>query len=168
LTLLGGAYRRFETDEIEWATALARDAFPDFAARIRCFGIDWLGRMFATDAARVVDGEEQVLLLEPGTGEALEIPAGVREFHDVELVEDADAAVAFSFFHQWLANGGSRPGRIQCVGYKVPLFLGGTDDLPNLELAEIDVYWTIAAQVLARVRTLPLGTPIGSVSFGKV
>jgi len=160
-----GAYRRLEAGEIEWATALACSAFPEFAARIRCFGVDWLGRLFATDAARVVDGEEHVLLIEPGTGEALEIPVSVREFHEVELVEQADAAVALSFFHQWLANGGQRPDQSQCVGYKVPLFLGGTDDLPNLELTDMDVYWTIAAQVLAKIRKLPLGTPIANVSI---
>jgi hypothetical protein len=48
-------------------------AFPDFATRACPFGSDWLGRLFAVDSARVENGEPLVLMMEPGTGEVLEI-----------------------------------------------------------------------------------------------
>lgn len=35
-----------------------------------------------------------VLMLEPGTGEALEIPCTIKSFHDRELIENRDAALA--------------------------------------------------------------------------
>jgi len=162
---LDGAYRQHRPEDADRFTELAIRAFPDFAERIECFGTDWLGRQFATDRGRLVDGEPQVLMLEPGTGEALEIPVGICAFHQEELVHEADAAVAYSFFNQWLETGGRVPEYDQCVGYKKPLYIGGVDDLSNLEMVDFDVYWTVSAQLLAKVRGLPVGTQIGDISI---
>lgn len=162
---MDGAYRRHRPEDIAQFTELARQAFPAFAERIECFGADWLGRQFAIDRGRVVAGRPQVLMLEPGTGEALEIPVDVEAFHDEELVHHADDAVAHGFYRQWLAQGGPQPSYAQCIGYKRPLYLGGADDVTNLEVSDFDVYWTISAQLLAKVRDLPPGTPIGSISI---
>lgn len=162
---LDGAYRLHRREDVARFTAFAIEAFPDFADRIECFGADWLGRQFATDQRRIVDGAPQVLMLEPGTGEVLEIPVNRAEFHDDELANEPDAAAAYSFFQQWLGAGGTRPNYDQCVGYKQPLYLGGTDDVSNLILIDFNVYWTLSAQILARVRGLPAGTPIRDVSI---
>jgi len=107
-----------------------------------------------------------VLLLEPGTGEALEIPANFQSFHRRQLVENAEAAVALSFYKSWLASGGQVPAYDQCIGYKRPLYLGGVDEVTNLEVGDFDVYWTISAQLLSRTRGLPVGTKINNVSIG--
>ncbi|MBJ7353947.1 MAG: DUF1851 domain-containing protein [Thermoleophilaceae bacterium] len=125
------------------------DAFPEFAQRVCPFGYDWLGRQFAVDSGRVEDGQPQVLMLEPGTGEALEIPVDFAVLHDEELVEHSDAALASAFFRAWSeVNPDALPLlRSQCVGYKVPLFLGGNDTAENLEVSDIDVYWTICGQL---------------------
>ena len=165
MSSLDGAYRLHRPEDIARLTELAIEAFPEFGGRIECFGADWAGRQFAIDFGRIDDGDPQVLLLEPGTGEALEIPIGKRAFHEEELVQKPDAAVAQSFFKQWLALGGERPNYNQCVGYKKPLDLGGADDVTNLELNDFDVYWTISAQLLAQVRGRPVGTRIGDVSI---
>src|SRR4051812_45228190 len=77
-----GAYRLHDTDDVGRFTALAAEAFPEFASRITCFAADWAGSQFATDEARVVGGERQILLLEPGTGKVLQIPAGLDSFHE--------------------------------------------------------------------------------------
>ena len=163
--LVDGAYRRHRPEDVEGFTELARQAFPAFAERIECFGADWLGRQFAADLGRVAAGRPQVLMLEPGTGEALEIPVDVEAFHDQELVHHADDAVAHGFYKQWLAQGGARPSYAQCVGYRRPLYLGGADDVTNLAVGDLYVYWTISAQLLAKVRDLPPGTPIGNISM---
>lgn len=160
---LNGAYREHRPEDVAHFTALAIEAFPEFRNRIECFGADWLGRQFATDRGRLVGDTAQVLMLEPGTGQALEIPVSRTGFHEEELVQEPDAAAAYPFFEKWLASGGARPSYSQCVGYKRPLYLGGEDEVWNLELADLDVYWTMSAQLLAQVRGLPVGTPISGI-----
>lgn len=164
--LFDGAYRLHDSSDVARYTALAAEAFPDFAKRITCFGADWLGNQFATDEARIIDEDRQILLLEIGTGEVLEIPAGLGTFHDGLLVQEPDAAVALGFFRGWLSGGGAAPRYDQCVGYKVPLYLGGADDVSNLELSDFEVYWGVSAQLLAKARVLPKGTAIGDVTIG--
>lgn len=159
------AYRLHQQDDVQRFTALAADTFPTFATRIECFGASWLGWQFATDRARVERGEKLVLLLEPGGGEAFEIPATFASFHETELVEDPDATVALSFYRDWLKGGGVAPTYGQCIGYTRPLYLGGADEVANLELVDFEVYWGLAAQLLAKVRGLPVGTRVGNVSI---
>lgn len=163
--LLDGAYRPHRPQDVEYFTQLAREAFPEYAERIQCFGADWAGDQFATDMGRILNGRPQVLLLEPGTGQALEIPVDIEGFHAETLVSHADAAVAYGFYKKWLAAGGRRPGYRECVGYQKPLYLGGNDEVTNLAVSDFDVYWTISAQLLAKVRGLPLGTRVGSISI---
>ena len=150
--LLDGAYRPHREEDVDQFTALAVEAFPEFAGRITCFGADWLGRQFATDTGRLENGRPGVLMLEPGTGEALEIPADRDGFHARELKEHADAAVALSFFRDWCRAGGAIPAYDQCVSYRIPLYLGGADDISNLELSDFDVYWSLSAQLLGRLK----------------
>jgi hypothetical protein len=104
-------------------------------------------------------------MFEPGSGEALEIPSPVSRFHDYELIESAEAALAASFYQEWTrANPAVTPLRFsQCVGYEVPLFLGGSDTIDNLAVTDIDVYWTIMGQLRSRARGLEPGTRIRSV-----
>lgn len=147
-----GLYRVHDDRTGPQALTLIADAFPEFAQRVCPFGYDWLGRQFAVDSGRVVGGQPQVLLLEPGTGEALEIPVSLSVFHDEELIDHLDAALASDFFASWSdSNADSLPlFRHQCVGYKVTLFLGGEDAVENLEVSDIDVYWSICGQLRRR------------------
>lgn len=48
-----------------------------------------------------------------------------------------------------LMVGGDIP-HDKCVGYKVPLFLNGEDNISNLELSDIEVYWGIMGQMIAK------------------
>lgn len=164
-TFLDGAYRLHKSEDVERFTALAIGAFPELSSRITCFGADWLGRQFALDSTRVVGREQQVLLIEPGTGEMLQIPADYSSFHTDELVHEADTAAAYGFFQKWRSAGGLVPAYNQCIGYRRPLFLGGEDDVSNLELCDFDLYWDISAQLLEQVRGLPQGTPITGISI---
>lgn len=81
-------------------------------------------------------------------------------------MEEADAAVAYNFFKQWLGSGGVLPKYGQCAGYRKPLFLGGADETSNLEISDFNVYWTLTAQILNKVRGLPVGTRIGNITLG--
>ncbi|UFN43195.1 T6SS immunity protein Tdi1 domain-containing protein [Nocardioides okcheonensis] len=146
-TLGRGLYRLHTAHSAAAADRLVADAYPDFEGRIACFGMDWLGRQFSLDPTRGRPDDPEVLLFDVGAGEALEIPTAFSQFHDSELTEYADAALAATFFDQWLE---AHPAAIrfdQCVGYNVPLFLGGVDGVENLDVTDLDVYWTLTGQL---------------------
>jgi hypothetical protein len=159
-----GLYRFHDERSGPVAAEAVDSAFPDFAGRVVPFAFDWLGRQFVIDRNRVV-GEPQVSLLEPGTGEALEIPCGFVEFHDVELVEFRDAALAEPFFERWRRTTQAPLSFTDCAGYRVPLFLGGVDAVENLEVIDWAVYWTISGQLRLGTASLPPGTSVRQVAL---
>lgn len=89
-----GLYRVLRLTDVPKVKMLVDAGFPFLARRILPFSTDWLGRVFAADAGRLDRWEPMVLMLEPGTGEALEIPCTIKSFHDRELIENRDAALA--------------------------------------------------------------------------
>lgn len=164
-TFANGLLRVHDEQSGPAAAALVHDAFPEYGGRLKPFAFDWLGRQFVLDRDRIRGDEPLVLLMEPGTGMALEIPTTFVELVDDELVYSSDAALLDEFFEEWsAANSGSVPlGFDQCVGYDVPLFLGGADTIENLHVEDIDVYWSLTAQLRAATRNVPPGTPISGV-----
>ena len=146
-TLANGIYRLHTAASATAADQLVRAAYPDFEGRIACFGVDWLGRQFSLDPTRGTGSDPEVLLFDVGAGEALEMPVAFSLFHDQELVEYPDAALAADFFAQWRKVHLESLAFDQCAGYRVPLFHGGADELANLEVIDIDVYWTLTGQL---------------------
>jgi hypothetical protein len=161
-----GLYRLHDAISGPAAASLIADAFPEFATRACPFGYDWLGRQFAIDTARQAAGQPLMLLLEPGTADALEIPLPFSAFHNEELVDYRDAALASGFFALWAEESSAALplARDDCVGYRVPLFLGGDDTVDNLEVIDLDVYWTTCGQLRRGTLRLPEGTSIKDVS----
>ena len=166
LPTLNDAYRLHREEDVGRFTELATEAFPDYASRIRCFGSDWLGRQFATDTGRIVDGEPQILLLEPGSGDVYQIPHSFDSFHGEEMLRHPNETVELALLEEWVATCGVMPSYSECIGYKIPMFLGGAHDFANLEPSDFEVYWAICGQLLERTRHLPPGTPIGRVTIG--
>lgn len=156
-----GIYRLHDEQTGPRAEVWIAESFPQFASRACPFGFDWLGRQFVMDSGRLDGGEPLVLLFEPGTGEVLEIPFTFARFHE-QLHELREPALADSFFARWAqANRALLPlGMTQCVGYRVPLFLGGKDTLENLEVTDIEVYWSVSGQLRRGAQILPQGTVI--------
>lgn len=152
-----GLYRIHSKQSATEADALIHNYFPDFSQRSRCFAYDWMGCQFAIDSARGAKNDPEILMFEPGTGEVLEIPIALSRFHDEELVTQSEAALSQTFFHEWIESGGVTPTPNQCVGYKTPLFLGGEDDVPNLEISDLDVYWTLMGQLWCALQGGSLG-----------
>jgi hypothetical protein len=137
-----------EPDLVEWngPTGWSSD-WGRWAGRLIVFGYDWLGRLFAFDRSRIKAGEPLVAILEPGTGQVLEVPENFAGFIGTELVEYPDAVLASEFYGQWRAKGGVPPKPSECVGYVKPLFLGGEDSVENLEIIDLDVYISTCGQL---------------------
>ncbi|WP_308918280.1 T6SS immunity protein Tdi1 domain-containing protein [Jannaschia sp. LMIT008] len=143
-----GIYRVLDDDAVGMIGPSIDTMFPDRAGALDPFATDWLGRVFATRADRV----GTVAILEPGTAEVLDTGIDLAAFHRTEIVEQADAALAVDFYGAWRDGGGAVPAADQCVGYRRPLFLGGGDDVENLELGDMDVYWSVMAQTVEQIR----------------
>lgn len=156
-----GLYRIIRPQDVPIWNARISLAFPETKGRVTCFGYDWQGSAFAVDSQRLEQGQPGVVLFEPGTAEALEIPNNIETFHDVLVVENPDAALSANIYlEDWLAAGGAQPGYDQCIGYQRPLFLGGEDDISNQELSDLEVYWHIVGQIIAKVKGLSPGTAV--------
>ncbi|MGN6218880.1 MAG: hypothetical protein ACTHNQ_05205 [Microbacterium sp.] len=166
-TSIGNGLLRLHTGySAQAADIFVRAAFPEFSRRVRCFAFDWLGRQFSIDLESADDSHSGVILmLEPGTGEVLTIPVVLSEFFHEEIVDYPDAALAESFFMEWKASGGRAPAFTESVGYRTPLFLGGVDEVSNLELTDTAVYWDVVGQIRIRASELPAGTRIGTVTI---
>lgn len=160
-----GLYRVLRADEVHEATNAAKLAFPELAQRVLVFGYDWLGRQFAADSGRLLAGTPQVLMLEVGAGEAMQISGSPIAFHDEVVVDHPNEALAKPFFQQWQAATTATIKHDQCVGYKVPLFLGGSDTVDNLEIYDLSVYWHICAQLRNKAMTLKEGQTIAEVDI---
>jgi len=154
-----GIYRIMRVSDVKPWQARISLGFPEIGPRVTCFGYDWLGRVFAADGQRRERGRAAVMMFEPGTGLALEIPETVEGLHDKELVSYGEEVLAVSLHERWLANGGPEPAFGECIGFKVPMFLGGSDDLGNLELSDIEVYWHLTGQLIVKTRDLPPDRP---------
>ncbi len=166
-TFSDGLYRVHTAETSQTLYQLVVEEFPSYRERIACFSYDWLGRQFALDAARREGDEPLVLMLEADTGEALEIPATFSGFHNTEIIEHSDSALATRLLDEWRQrNPDAKPlAYDECVGFKIPLFLGGADTVDNLEVTNLQVYWSICAQLWRGTRTLPPGTTIREVGI---
>lgn len=163
----GGLYRVHTPDLARLWTEKVGELFPEFTNRVVCFACDWLGRQFALDRQRRDGRRYLVTLLDPATGDAFEIPATIATFHTDELVQNGDAALALGFYADWREASGDDDflELYECVGFGVPLFLGGPDTVSNLARIGMDVYWTIAAQLRHGELELPPGTTIHDVEL---
>lgn len=138
-TFLNGMYRIFTENSLPKWNSIVEQTFPKYKNVISVFGYDWFGRIFALNKVR-----NTVLLFEPGTGDVFDIPANIADFHDVEIVEHHPDSLLSEYFEKWFeANDNFVLPINKCVGYKVPLFLNGDDELYNLEVSDMEVYWEI-------------------------
>jgi hypothetical protein len=132
-TFNSGLYRVHKLGDIQKWNEIVGKCFPDLCKNVFCFSYDWLGRHFALNMSTQVESERTVVMLEPGTGEMLEMPVNFVDFHNHEIVDYREEALAYSFFQKYLETSQAAPKYNECIGYKVPLFLGGRDDVDNLE-----------------------------------
>ncbi len=74
---------------------------------------------------------------------------GLYRIHDEEIADYSEDSLASDFFEEWYeSDDGCDIPHDKCVGYKVPLFLNGEDNISNLELSDMDVYWNIMGQMM--------------------
>jgi hypothetical protein len=147
------------------ASRLVKDAYPEFGGQIVSIAEDWMGRQFAVRLPRVGFVGAQVLLFEPGSGDAYELDCGLRELFESELENDPVTYLALDLYREWREADSTPLSPGKCVGFKVPLFLGGSGSVDNLEISDVQVYWDILGQLRAATRDSPPGSKITGVQI---
>ncbi|MEV4704016.1 T6SS immunity protein Tdi1 domain-containing protein [Actinoplanes sp. NPDC049316] len=133
------------------SSRLITEAFPEFAAAsFLAVAQDWTGRQYAVGTRPGTSHHGQVLLFEPATGDSFETDVDVPALLNEEFVSDPDTYLAGDLFAEWRSRDGRALQPHQCVGFKVPLFLGGEGSVDNLEMVDLDVYWSILGQLRNR------------------
>lgn len=155
-----GAYRIVSPKNMKAANDAVALAFPEYKGAATVFGYDWLGNCFCYDLKKT-----DVLICEWGNNETYSTSCTLYNFHNRELIDHPDNALMMNFYRTWLGKNNRPPWVDQCVGYKKPLFLGGEDEVANLQTNNLEVYWSVTAQQIDKVRDLPPGTKIGKVSI---
>jgi hypothetical protein len=144
-----------------WAKELTR-AYPQVKGKFIPIAYDWLGRQFASDVER----RNVILLFDPATMKYYDIGFDIVTFHNQLLVKDRDSALSEVFFSKLLRHFDvGNLGYARCIGHKKPLFLGGTDDVDNFEITDLEVFWDFQYQIYQQIKDLPDGTPIGKITY---
>lgn len=146
-----GIYRVFENEEIDKWKRIIGEAYSDLEGKFIPFAYDWLGRCFAIDERPNSAHKNQILLFEIGTADVLEIPYDIISFHNEEIPQNTNACLAKDFFDNWQSVNKIKLSHSDCVGYKIPLFLGGTDTIDNFEISDMEVYWHILSEIKSQI-----------------
>lgn len=160
-TFNNGLYRihSFESS-VRWALIIA-DYFNHYRHKIYPFGFDWMGRQFCLSTSNDI-----LFMFDPATAESFELRQTLTLLHNEDFVNDTDNMLSINLFNKVLTFYKLQSiGYNECLGYKVPLFLGGKDNIDNYELQDMEVYWYIENQLYNKVKDLPVGTKIGNIKI---
>ncbi len=136
------------------ALDMVREMFPELED-VTFAAVDWLGRQY-------LETDGVLAVFDPGSAE-------VRPYYyptvDEALAAARDELLRTDLLAEWRAQHPEPLRDGQCAGYRHPLFLGGTDSADNLEVVDLQVYWSVHGQIWRQVKDLPPGTPISGVTL---
>lgn len=121
---------------------LILESFPKLEEQFDCFGYDWCGRQYAVNKSN-----DKLYMFDCAAFEYMVLDSDLIKFHNIILTENKFDTLLEDEFEEWL-NVNSKPLNFtECVGFKIPLFLGGNEDISNLELCDMKFYWELTTQL---------------------
>lgn len=159
LSLQLGVYNDGTYTLLPWAeaaslTELASLVFPIAAGKFTVFGVDWMGRLFATDTTELDQGgSATVVCFDLAEPSSFTTDANFDDFHNHVAVERMNELLNMNQYREWIESRPPPSDGKQCVGYKVPLFLGGEDAVSNMDLSDRAVYLKLLAELYLATAT---------------
>jgi hypothetical protein len=141
-----GIVRIHSKAQIGQAARLIEEAFPECSGAIP-IAKDWLGRQYVVPGGR----RSTLMLIEPGSGDVFEVDCGIEELFNTEMPADPVTYLASDLFIDWTSVSDEVVPCGKCVGFKVPLFLGGAGAVENLEISDEEVYWSLIGQMRSSI-----------------
>lgn len=129
-----GVFRVFERSDLEGWHRVVSGCFTKLRSEFNLIGYDWMGRCFAVDQ-RDGDGKELVVL---GNRNSRYVLYRERRGSLPERgYAESERGVSWGREVSGVAGGACAVGRMECGGYRIPLFLGGEDSLENMEVSDM-------------------------------
>jgi len=128
--------------------------WPEFPFRGLCFGANSLGQIFFAEPGIVENSKLPIGFFSPTDGDVSLISDSMEEFigQTISDSEEHNEVFLLLFFKEWLADGNQPPKYGECLGYVRPLFFGGKDVNENMEIIDMDVYWTVTGAIINKIR----------------
>ncbi len=137
-------------------TEMAFEYFKKYKGNSYCFAFDWVGRQYAVNYS---NGKTLILMLDPATAEVFELDGDIGSFLSDGIDDFKVDGLELEKFNT-LTEVFPDLKFGQCLGFKKFLFLGGQDEVSNLEVIDMEVYWELNYQIYAQTKGLPDGTLI--------
>lgn len=167
--ILVDGFLRFHTPESAHASYEACTRMIEgIEGRYYPFAFDWSGREFLFDIRDPESKPRYVIMIDPAEGEYYTTGLTIDEFFEAAVDEDEDA-LAYPSYEEWRESAPEAGplGFDRVVGYKVPLSLGGSDEVANMEVTDFRVYFELCTQIALQIRDLPEGTPIDGATIAR-
>jgi hypothetical protein len=146
---------------VQWSLIIGQ-CFKTHKNKIYPFGFDWMGRQFCMS----IDNNNLLFMFDIATAEYFELQQKLELLHDDDFINDMENMLANDIFTQVLKHSNLKSiGYNECLGYKMPLFMGGNDVVENYQLIDIEVYWETQYQLYEKVKNLPVGIIIKSIKI---
>lgn len=158
-----GAFKVFCASDLSKWDEIAKALFTALEDELKVFGYDWMGRIFGLDMREGPDFGT-VVLMDASIVRYYSTGRGLLGFLNEEIPCHSEACLEMRAYEEWVASHGTVP-LLECAGYRVPMFLGGNEEVSNMGLLDMEVYWDITTQLWQLARELPDGTKIGNVTL---
>ncbi|BDP42264.1 hypothetical protein DAETH_22330 [Deinococcus aetherius] len=146
-SLYDGAYFILNRLMSSKCTELCLLLAPNFKGYITAIGHDWLGNIYAADTSRMMDGHPLILYFDVNSQEVLNTQQNLIEFHGNTLTSQGEGVLRLGEYDKWTESGLPLKDASRCIGYTIPLALGGSTELDNMEEVDIEVYWELTGQI---------------------
>lgn len=120
-------------------------AFPRFANKFEPFAFDWLGSFYCVKLTQST--KPAIFIFNILQNRCLLVPCDLITFLEKEIPQNSTMALQSHKFNQWKLS--NQPLKYnECVGYTVPVFLGGVEILDSSKVFDLDEYWQIFTDLL--------------------
>jgi hypothetical protein len=161
-----GLYAIIARKEATALTQLVETVFPTAPGKLAAFAVDWMGRVFCADGYNLdSQGAPTISFFDLAEPTSFATDVDFETFHNVTAVDDMADVFNLEQFSRWTAENKPPADGKSCIGYKVPLFLGGEDDQENMERTDRLVYLEMLTALWETAKNLPEGTSIEGVDL---
>ena len=142
-----GLVRIHTVDSSEYWTELVVEYFTEYQDKVHCFAYDWCARQFALGHK---NNELTIYMFDPSSGEVYELESDIISFFNVDLVKFRNDTLLEDDFKSLVGSMILDLNKV--YGFKKSLFLGGEENLDNMELSDIEVYWEMCRQLYLKTQ----------------